>query len=227
MRCGALRPIVSVGICAALFLSVDSRAADSTAAELAQALQHRYAAVRDFSADFVHETQSGVLKKRMTERGTLLVKKPGKMRWEYTAPEKKLFVSDGVKTFLYVPADRQVFIGTLPPDDTATTPILFLAGKGDLTRDFTSALSDPSAGLPQGTRALKLTPKTSQPEYEWLTLAVEPGTLQLRALAMMDAQGGLSTFTFTNLKENAGLSDQSFVFKLQSGIDVVTDTSRP
>ena len=72
-------------------------------ADLAQALQRKYSTVKDFSADFTHTYRGGALKKALTEKGRLLIKKPGKMRWEYTAPEQKLFVSDGVKIYSYIP----------------------------------------------------------------------------------------------------------------------------
>jgi len=71
-------------------------APDRTAPELARALQKKYDTIKDFSADFVHAYEGGVLRKQITERGHLLVKKPGKMRWDYTSPEQKQFVSDGV-----------------------------------------------------------------------------------------------------------------------------------
>ena len=64
------------------------------------------------------------------------------MRWDYTAPEQKLFVSDGVKIYSYIPQDKQVIVAGVPPDDEAATPALFLAGKGNLTRDFTASLVD-------------------------------------------------------------------------------------
>ena len=100
------------------------------AAELAQALQKKYAGIKDFSADFVHSYKGGVLKKQITEKGHLLIKKPGKMRWDYTAPEAKQFVSDGTKVYSYIPADKQVIVGTVPQDDTASTPALFLDRQG-------------------------------------------------------------------------------------------------
>src|SRR5215217_3061450 len=87
------------------------------AADLGRALQAKYDTVLDFSADFTHAYQGGVLKKQVTERGTLIVKKPGKMRWTYTAPEEKVFVSDGVKLYSYVPQDKQVIVSSVPPDD--------------------------------------------------------------------------------------------------------------
>src|SRR6185369_10278287 len=91
--------------------------ADPTAPELAQALQKKYDSIKDFSADFTHAYEGGVLKKQVTERGHLLVKKPGKMRWEYTAPDAKTFVSDGLKMYSYVPADKQVVVSPIPPED--------------------------------------------------------------------------------------------------------------
>ena len=100
--------------------------------------------MRDFSADFEHVYEGGVLKKKVTERGTVLVKKPGMMRWTYTSPEKKEFVSDGRKLYSYVPEDRQVVVSAVPPADEASSPALFLAGKGDILRDFTPSM----AGVP-------------------------------------------------------------------------------
>jgi outer membrane lipoprotein carrier protein len=200
-------------------------AAEQSALDLAQALQRKYDAIRGFATDFVHTYRGGVLNKQLTERGRLLVKKPGKMRWEYTAPEKKLFVSDGVKIYSYVPEDKQVIVTSVPSGDRLTTPVLFLAGKGNLTRDFNPSFTDLPAGAAPGSRALKLVPKTAQPDYDWLVVVVDAATLGLRGLVYADPQGGTSTFSFTNLKENAELTDKEFEFKLPRGVDVVTDSS--
>ena len=81
------------------------------------------------------------------------------------------------------------------------------------------------AGLPQGTKALKMIPKTVQQDYDWLVLSIEPDTLRLRGLMTADQQGGTSTFSFTNLKENVGLTDKTFDFKIPRGVDVVTDST--
>jgi outer membrane lipoprotein carrier protein len=205
----------------AAHLSAQSATPDGVARDL----QRKYDRVNDFSADFVHSYRGGVLKQEATERGTLLVKKPGKMRWEYTAPEKKLFVSDGHKIYSYIPQDRQVIVGTVPRDDQAPTPALFLTGKGDITRDFT-AVFDKVAEARPGSVALKLTPRRREPEYESLTLVLDPKTLTLQMLITVDAQGGRSAFTFSNLKENVGLTDNQFVFKMPRNVDVTTDGGR-
>ena len=200
-------------------------AAEPSALELAQALQRKYDAIRGFATDFVHTYRGGVLNTQLTERGRLLVKKPGKMRWEYTAPEKKLFVSDGVKIYSYVPEDKQVIVSDVPSGDRLTTPVLFLAGRGNLTRDFNPSFTDLPPGAAPGSRALKLLPKTAQADYDWLVVVVDAVTLGLRGLVFGDPQGGTSTFSFTNLKENAGLTDKDFDFKIPRGVDVVTDSS--
>jgi outer membrane lipoprotein carrier protein len=187
---------------------------------LARSLQQRYQGIKDFSADFVHSYRGGVLKTRTQERGTVAVKKPSRMHWIYTVPEKKEFVSDGVKIYSYIPQDRQVIVSSVPPDDQATTPALFLAGKGDIVRDFSATYVDPTVA---GTLALKLVPRRSEPDYEYLVVAVDPATFQIRALTTRDRQGGDSTLIFSNLKENLGISDKEFAFRIPRGVDVITD----
>jgi len=199
--------------------------ADQTATELAASLQRKYDGIKDFSADFTHAYEGGVLRKQITERGHLLVKKPGRMRWDYSAPERKQFVSDGANMYTYLPQDKQVIVAEVPPDNQAGTPTLFLAGKGSLTRDFTPSLADAPAGMAAGSRALKLVPKSRQAEYDWLMLVVDPATLAIRGLVTVDGQGGKSTFSFTNLKENVGLADKEFAFKIPRGVDVIRASS--
>lgn len=194
-----------------------------SATDLVAALQKKYDTIRTFSADFEHVYTGGALRRQLTERGRLQVKKPGRMRWEYTAPEKKLFISDGVKLYAYIPADRQVMVSSVPQGDQATTPALFLAGQGSLTRDFTATEVSTPNGASGGTRALKLVPKTPQAEFESLILTVDSRTLALRGLESMDAQGGTSSFLFIDLKENVALSDKDFVFAIPRGVDVITE----
>jgi outer membrane lipoprotein carrier protein len=215
--------LLAVGLVVLVTVSVVAQS--PTPDTVARDLQRKYDRVKDFSADFVHSYRGGVLKQQATERGTLLVKKPGKMRWEYTAPEKKLFVSDGHKIYSYIPEDKQVVVGTMPRDEHAPTPALFLTGNGDITRDFDAAFDKVAEAQP-GSIVLKLTPKRREPEYESLTLVLDPSTLTLRMLITVDAQGGRSAFTFSNLKENVGVADNQFVFKMPRNVDVVTDGGR-
>lgn len=215
-----MRLVTRVAVVAAMSVSALAYAqagATPSAAELAAGVQRRYASVRDFTADFTHVYQGGVLRQKTTERGTLAIKKPGRMRWTYTAPEKKEFVSDGTKIYSYIPADRQVMVNDVPPGGGDTTAALFLAGRGDLTKDFTAVLD----GQTPTSYRLKLTPKRRQQDFDTLTIQVRKESLQIEALVAQDRQGGTSTFTFANLKENVGLPDSRFVFKIPRGVQVV------
>ena len=208
--CGAV-VVLTLGLAAQTPASPDA---------VARSLQTRYEGIRDFSADFMQTYRGGVLRTETKEQGTVSIKKPGMMRWVYSKPERKEFVSDGRKLYSYIPEDRQVMVADVPPDDAATTPALFLAGKGQIVRDFATAFdSNPPAGIV----ALKLTPKKTEPEYEYFVILVDAKTMQLRGLATKDRQGGLSVLTFTNLKENTGISDKEFAFRVPRGVDVITD----
>lgn len=194
------------------------------ATETARALQQKYDRVTDFTAEFTHTYEGGVLKKRSIEHGTVQIKKPGRMCWDYTSPEKKVFVADGRKVYSYIPADKQVVVSNMPQGDNATAAVLFLAGKGNLTRDFVATYDAP-AETP-GTWALRLDPRQKQGDYDWLVLVVDRQTLQIRSLTAADKDGGRSTFAFTNYRENAGVADKAFEFKIPRGVDVITAGDR-
>jgi outer membrane lipoprotein carrier protein len=209
------------GLAAAPRQAAPAPAAGETASALATRLQARYDAIKDFTADFTQTYEGGVLRRKTTESGTLLVKKPGRMRWEYKTPEEKLFVADGRKLYAWVPADRQVTVSALPTDDAPATPVLFLLGRGQLARDFTPSIATAVPGAPPDSLALTLVPKTTVPDYDRLTLVVDKATLGLRMLVARDSQGGTSTFVFSKLKENVGLPDGRFSFTIPRGADVV------
>jgi outer membrane lipoprotein carrier protein len=212
-------------IAVAVLIGVRHVMAADEALALATAIQQRYEQIRDFRADFTHTYQGGVLRKKTVERGEMIIRKPGRMRWTYTSPERKVFVSDGLKLYSYVPADKQVYVTTIPTGDDASTPALFLAGKGRITRDFT-ATTTPVAGAPAGSAAIRLTPVKPEREYETLVLVVDRASLQWRMLITTDRQGGTSTFVFSNLRENTGVPDREFVFSIPRGVDVITDGTR-
>jgi outer membrane lipoprotein carrier protein len=186
-----------------------------SAQEVAASLQRKYDTIKDFSTDFVHTHEGGVLKRKREERGTLLVKKPGKMRWNYKSPDEKVFVSDGVRLIQYFPEENRALVSAVPDDDQAA--VLFLAGRGSLTRDFTVSFG---AGGAAASWTLRLEPKQPQPEYDWLEITAARGTFQLQSLTVAEKQGSRSSFVFTNFKENPGLADKTFAFSIPRGAEI-------
>jgi outer membrane lipoprotein carrier protein len=215
-------PLVTLAL--ALPVMLGAQSADP--ASLAARVQARYAAIKDFEGSFVQTYEGGVLRTRTTESGTLAIKQPGLFRFTYTKPERKEFVSDGEKIYTYLVADKQVIISPAPEPGEATTPALFLAGQADMARDFTASFT-PLPGAAQGLVTLKLTPRKSDPDYEWFGIGVDPSSLQILHLVAVDRQGGRSAFAFSNLKENRGLPDNTFRFRIPRGVDVVNNGTRP
>jgi outer membrane lipoprotein carrier protein len=204
---------------------VASVTAQSDPAALAAKVQQRYDGIKDFQGDFVQSYEGGVLRTKTTERGTLAIKRPGRIRFTYTKPERKEFVSDGVRLYTHLVADKQVIVSPAPTADDGDVPAMFLAGQSDLARDYTPTLT-PLPGAAAGLLTLKLVPKDKNSDYESLGIGVDQKTLQIQFLTAVDKQGGRSSFTFTNLKENRGLSDKEFEFRIPRGVDVVTQSAR-
>jgi outer membrane lipoprotein carrier protein len=195
--------------------------AEPSALDVADRLQKKYDSIRDFSADFLQRYEGGALKRTREERGALLVKKPGKMRWAYKQPEEKLFVSNGVRFYQYIPADRQVIVAD-PPDESQPA-MAFLGGKGHLTRDFKVSFAQSQT---PDRWTLRLDPKTPQQDFDWLEISASRDSLELRILVIAERQGSRSTFTFSNFRANPGLSDKDFEFAIPKGVEVVNARKR-
>jgi outer membrane lipoprotein carrier protein len=210
-------PLACLGAIALLLALTTGATAQSTstAQEVATSIQRKYDSIRDFSADFVHTHEGGVLRRKREERGTLQVKKPGKMRWDYKNPDQKVFVSDGVRLIQYFPEENRAMVSAVPDDDQAA--VLFLAGRGNLTRDFNVSFA---TGSDAATWTLRLDPKQPQPEYDWLEITAARDTLRLQTLTVAEKQGSRSTFQLTNFKENPGIADKVFAFAIPRGAEV-------
>lgn len=209
----------------AAHLSAHSSGQESAAPpidDLVASLQHRYATVRNLTADFEHRVSGGVLRTTDVELGTVQIKRPGRWRFDYLEPEPKSFVSDGTTVYAHFPLDRQVMVTPVPADAGASNPAAFLSGRGDLVRDFAATYGD-DRDAPPGTWVVRLTPLGDNADYETLELAVDRGTLDIRRLATTDFLGAVSTYRFDNLRTNGDLPDALFTFEIPPNTEVLTD----
>ena len=69
---------------------------------------------------------------------------------------------------------------------------------------------------------MRLKPRQKQQDYDWLIVVADRSSYQIRALVAADDQGGRSTFQFSNYRENTGVADNVFTFKIPRGTDVIT-----
>jgi outer membrane lipoprotein-sorting protein len=118
-----------------------------------------------------------------------------------------------------------VIVSPAPGPDQGDIPAMFLAGQSDLARDYTPSFT-PLPGAAPGLVTLKLVPRKKSEDYESIGIGVDPTTLQIQFLTAVDTQGGRSSFSFSNLKENRGLTDKQFEFRVPRGVDVVTNGGR-
>ena len=102
-----------------------------------------------------------MLRTKTTERGTLAIKRPGRLRFTYTKPERKEFVSDGVRLYTHLVADKQVIVSPAPSAEDGDVPAMFLAGRSDLARDYTPSFT-PLPGAAAGLLTLKLVPRNGR-----------------------------------------------------------------
>jgi outer membrane lipoprotein carrier protein len=182
---------------------------------LARRVEEHHRRSPALTARFTQSYRSGALGREIVERGTVSIKQPDRMRWEYRDPERKTFVSDGTTFYFYVPADKQVVVREQA--DQRGIPALLLSGRGGLLQEFLPALERPI----QGRARLRLTPRKPDPEIERLVLEIDQAD-RIRAVDILDAQGNRSRFAFDEIRENVSLDDDLFRFRIPPGVEVVT-----
>jgi outer membrane lipoprotein carrier protein len=199
------------------FLAAESYAADLDA--VVNGLQRRYAAVETVTGAFQQTYRApGV---DQVESGVFRMKRPGLMRWEYRQPEEKLFIADGREAFLYVPLDRQVTVQPFSASDIRGTPLEFLLGAAEIKKSFDVSW-EPQHKLTAGQAALiRLTPRSSEGEYEFLVLEIDPKSFDLRRIVIREHGGNTSEFLLTGIAVNVKMGNKEFQFKIPKGVEVV------
>jgi len=219
LRALRARPRVAAALAIGPFLLGSAAWSQSGVEDLIRGLQKRYASVTSVSADFEQTYRApGIVQ---TESGTLYMKKPGLMRWEYRTPEEKLFVADGRDTYLYVPEDRQVLVRRYTSEELQSTPLQFLLGRGRILESFEVSAEVEIQARIEGTALMRLVPRQSDPGYAWMAIEFDERTFDLRRLVIREHTGNTSEFFLTNVRTNIRMDSRQFSFKIPKGVEVI------
>jgi outer membrane lipoprotein carrier protein len=142
-----------------------------------------------------------------TETGTLTLRKPGLMRWSYDQPAGKVFVLDGHYGWFYTPGEPQVSRTPAKQIDDLRSPLRFLLGHTQLQKEL-----DHLTVTPDGPNfRISGTPKGMAERVRQLTLVVNPAGI-IQALTIEETDGATTSFTFSNIEENANIPASDFTF---------------
>ena len=216
MRAGKLPRRVGLLIWVAALLSacLSGQMAPS-AHELAQRVDRHYNQLHSLKAGFT-ESYLGLGMQR-TESGTLLLLKPGRMRWDYSSPVGKLFLLDGKHAWFYSPGEPQVQRIQAKELDDLRSPLRFLLGHTELEKEMGSLAVTPTAG---GQFTLTGQPKGQEKRVSRLALTVTAdGTIA--AIEIEEADGALTRFIFTGEAPNAPIPAEEFRFTPPPGVPVI------
>jgi outer membrane lipoprotein carrier protein len=186
---------------------------------VSQAVDQRYNHLHTLQADFT-EIYRGAGMER-TESGTLWLKKPGKMRWEYRSPRDKLFLSDGKDAWFYVPGERQVRRTAVKKLDDLRSPLAFLLGKTKLEKELQGLSVAPDiAPLAAGGVVLRGVPKSLAERVSQVLLEITPEHW-IGRIIIEEVDGSVTEYRFTNYREDVAIPDQRFQFAVPEGVEVI------
>lgn len=210
---------------------------DTTSAQaMRRALEARYHHAATLKAVFYEQYRDGK-GGILAESGTVYFSRPGRMRWEYESPEKKLFLVDGTNVWFYVPADRTASRAKLKESSDWRTPLALLTGKADLThlcRKIESVETKAGSGANSAAEAatrnttLRCTPRVSAADSEDLLRQVDFETdaeARLVRVVIHEAGNGETEFRFGNWQENLALPEAIFHFAPPPGVTIVDEAT--
>lgn len=206
----------------ALQLTLAATAAAPDVNEVVDKVDATCSRVQDLSAQFHQTATNRSLGQVQEASGVLLMKRPGKMRWEYEKPEARLFVTDGKTLWAYSPTDKQVVIQEVGEAFSSRVPLSFLAGECQLRREFIITAAENAAT--RGSTSfmiLDLKPKHPEAGIARVLLEVNLRTYTVEKTTVFDAAGNATVIALTNLKLNTGVSDGQFQFTPPAGVTVV------
>jgi outer membrane lipoprotein carrier protein len=186
---------------------------------VAKAVDEHYNRLRSLQAEFT-ETYRGAGMDR-TESGTLWLKKPGKMRWEYRSPRDKLFLSDGKDAWFYVPGDKQARKTPMRKLEDLRSPLGFLLGKTRLEKELQGLGFAPDiAPLDQGNLVLRGVPRGLGDRMNQVLLEVTPQN-RISRIQIEDADGSTTEYRFSQQKEDGDVVDKLFHFTPPPGVETI------
>lgn len=188
-----------------------AQAAAPTAQDIGARVQKFYDATKTFRATFKQTYMIKVQNITKVSTGTVTFEKPGKMNWQYDAPNGNRVVSDGTTLKVYEKENDQMYETSVAKSQYPAA-LAFLMGKGQLTQDFDLRLLDPAQMKFEGGYVLEATPKASTPAYQKTLLYVDAQTSQVRKATILDAQGNRNIFLFEAPTVNQPCPQGTFEF---------------
>jgi outer membrane lipoprotein carrier protein len=211
----SLRAIFIRLILAAGVVSVPVAGQQPSVHDLAQRVDRRYNQLHSLKAQFA-ESYEGLGIQR-NEGGTLLLLKPGKMRWDYSAPAGKVFVLDGKYAWFYTRGAAQVERIEAKKLDDLRSPLRFLLGHTQIEKELTNLSLAPA---PNGSFTLAGQPKGQEKRVPKLALTVTAEGA-ITGIEIDEADGAVTRFTFTNEQPNSAVPEGAFRFTPPVGVPVV------
>jgi outer membrane lipoprotein carrier protein len=189
-----------------------------TATAVVARVQRYYDATRDLHAKFEQQLESAS-RAPSKASGDVWLKKPGKMRWDYDKPEKKLMVSDGTTLWVYVPEDEQAYRQDLK-GNALPAQVSFLLGEGKLDKEFDATFTKVD-GLAKGQLALKMVPKVGTTAYRYLVFVVDGKSGQVAETIIYGQDGSINRLRFVDVQQNKGVDDAKFKFSPPAGTHIL------
>ena len=203
---------------ASLAAQMLSAAPDPEIARIVGKMQAFYERTQDFEAHFDQTYLYKTFNRKQQSEGVVKFAKPGLMRWDYQAPNQKVFVVAKDKAYVFDPEARTMYVSPLS-NERLSTSITFLWGRGHLADEFEiqkSSRPDLAGGI-----QLELTPKKADPRFQKIYFLLDAKTCSVRSTLVIDPDGSENRMDFSAVKVNPGLKSSDLDLKPPADTQII------
>ncbi len=194
--------------------------AEATSAEaIAKKLQETYEKTASFQADFTQSTSLQQSRRQRNGEGSMVIAKPGLMRWDYRQPDQQVFICDGQTMSMYFAKAAQMMVMAAKEYLQSDVTYAFFLGTGDILRDFEPRLAKADYCCGEAPN-LQLFPRVEHGQVEHLDVWLDDRSL-VRRLKIVDHFGSITELNFTNIRLNQKVDRNIFKFTPPSGTEIV------
>jgi len=206
-----------------LILPTGTPFAETSEQQALDSIQRQYEKVSTFEADFTQRSYVKMMNQTQSVKGTVKIKKPGKMKWVYGAPDTQILISDGKNLWLYVPEEEQATKVPVESIYSSNTPALFLAGKGKLTQSLNvESVSEENKNI-----LVTLVPKNDDQGLARLILHADKKNYQITGSTVYDKLGNKTEIRFSQIRINREIPEEQFQLKTPPGVEILDYTQTP
>jgi outer membrane lipoprotein carrier protein len=201
------------------FFSLKIQARELTAREVAGQLENKLSSITTLRANFRQFYYSAGVQEPLLGQGQVFIRRPDRMRWEYSSPEKQIFLVKDDKFWLYFPEDNQLIRNATESEVQESEILGLLSGSFSISERYQVEFN-PFPSQRKKVYQLKLTPR-EESQFSYILLEIDSENWMILKAIFFEPIGSKLEYHFSQVRTGQKIPDEIFDLKIPPGCEII------